>query len=306
MKTETINIADNLKLATFDDFNIINDFLKKHPIEKCDFNICNIFTWELFSKLQYTFYLDRLILFNPSYVYFLSPIGEELSAKELFYIHSSFQKKYNDIELLGVSEKYVNNNPDLADFFDIKNDETLADYIYTAESLVNLSGKKLAKKKNLISQFTRLYPDFSVKPVHAVDYGEIIDFCHYWKEEHDLAGTHEIESEKLDLELEAIKSALTHWDLLPCDGTKVYAAGKLCAFSIYSPQTVDMATVHFEKYDHKVKGAGQVINHETAKILIGNFQYINREQDMGSPGMRQAKRSYQPVRMLPFYRLKPR
>jgi len=126
-----------------------------------------------------------------------------------------------------------------------------------------------------------------------------MDFCYYWKNTHE-------EMEHLDVELAAIQTLLEHWDLFPCDGLKLYANGKLCAFSIYSPQTADMALIHSEKCDPVIKGAGQVINQETAKILIKDFKYINREQDMGLAGIKQAKRSYQPVKMLPHYRLKCR
>jgi len=298
MKLETDTIDDFLKPVTFDDFETIKEVLKKHPAENCDYNICNIFSWDLHLKLKYTFYFDRLILFNPAYTYFLAPVGEKLSAKKLFEIYNSFKNSYKGVEIFDVSEDYINSVPDLTEYFNITNDENLNNYIYTAESLAKLPGKKLAKKKNLISQFIRLYADFTVKPIEKNDYAEIMEFCHYRKR------MHELEDQNLNIEFEAIKIILTHWDLFPCGGLKLYSNGKICAFSIYSPQTNDMATVHFEKYDSKIKGAGQIINQETAKILINNYKYINREQDMGSEGIRQAKRSYQPVRMLPYYRLK--
>jgi len=302
MQTDTniinkLNIINSLKPVSFNDFDLIYGFLKKYPTENCDYNICNLFSWDLFLKLEYMFYQDRLILFNPFYKYFLSPVGEQFSAEELFQLYNMFKNKYDDLEILGVSEDYVNNNQDLKEYFSIRNDENLNDYIYTTENLVNLPGKKLAKKKNLISQFKRLYPDFSLKPIDANDYKEIMEFCDYWKNNHDE------ENEKLNIEFEAIKTILTRWDLFPCEGLKLFLNGKLCAFSIYSRQTEDMAAVHFEKFDPKIKGAGQAINQETAKLLIKDFKFVNREQDMGMPGIRQAKRSYQPVRMLAYYRM---
>ncbi|MCL2705865.1 MAG: phosphatidylglycerol lysyltransferase domain-containing protein, partial [Spirochaetaceae bacterium] len=249
-------------------------------------------------KLEYTIYFDRLILFNPSYSYLLFPIGDKLSAEELFQLNNYFKRIHNKIEIFAVAEDYIISDPNLNEYFIIKNDENWSNYIYTTDSLVKLSGKKLAKKKNLISQFMRLYTDFTVKPIKANDYVEIMEFCYYWKK------THGVVTEYLDIEFEAIKTILTHWEIFPCNGLKLYANDKICAFSIYSPQTDEMATVHFEKYAPDIKGAGQVINHETAKILIKDFKYINREEDMGSAGIRQAKRSYQPLKMLPYYRLK--
>ena len=296
MKTE--NIYENLKPVTFNDFDIIYNFLKKYPSECCDFNICNIFTWGSHFKLEYTIYSDRLILFNPSHSCLLAPVGEKLSAEELFQLTKCFKKTNKDIEIIAVSEEYINSNSNLKEYFIIENDETWSDYIYTTENLVNLTGKKLAKKKNLISQFNKLYKEYTVKSIDTNDYAQIMEFCYYWKK------VQGVESEHLDMEFEAIKTILTRWDLFPCDGLKLYINGKISAFAIYSPQTPDMATIHFEKYDPAIKGAGQVINHETAKVLINKFKYINREDDTGSPGIRQAKRSYKPIRMLSYYILK--
>jgi len=292
------NIAGCLKPITFDDFDLIYSFLKNHPSESCDFNICNIFGWNSFHKLEYTVYLDRLILFNSFDSYVLAPVGEKLSLEELARINSSLKTINENTEIFAVSENYITTEKNLTDYFSIKNDETWNNYIYTTENMVKLPGKKLAKKKNLISQFHRLYTDILLKPIDANDYDEIMGFCYYWRK------THEVGDEYLDVEFEAIKTILTHWDLFPCNGLKLYIDGKICAFSIYSPQTPDMATVHFEKYDSTIKGAGQVINQETAKILLKDFKYINREEDMGFAGIRQAKRSYQPERMLPYYKLK--
>ena len=73
------------------------------------------------------------------------------------------------------------------------------------------------------------------------------------------------------------------------------------AFSIYSPLNGNMADVHFEKFDPEVKGIGQVINWETARALAGTTKYINREQDLGIEGLRQAKRSYTPEYILNAY-----
>ncbi|MCL2381108.1 MAG: phosphatidylglycerol lysyltransferase domain-containing protein [Treponema sp.] len=296
MTVDTIH--DHLKPVTFNDYSVIHEFFKKYPSESCEFNVCNIFSWGLFYKFEYTIFSDRLILFNPYYSYLLAPIGKKISAAELFELYNSFKKVHKDVVILIADEAYIRDEPDVRGYFDIEENENLNDYVYTAENLVKLGGKKLAKKKNLISQFMRLYPGFALKPIEHGDYAEVMEFCYYWRQ------THDVEDEYLDIEFEAIKVTLTHWDSLPCEGLKLYVDGKLCAFSIYSPQTADMATIHYEKPDPNVKGAGQVINHETAKLLIKNFTYINREQDMGFEGIRKAKRSYQPLRMIPCYKLK--
>jgi len=298
MDNDFSTLEKMFKTITLDEFEMIYDFLRKYPAENCDFNICTVFSWGLFFKLEYAVFNERLVLFNPFYGYLLAPIGEKLTAAELYQINNCCQKIHKKVEIMVISDKYVQNTQNLGEYFTVYNDVDWNDYIYSAESLVNLSGKKLAKKKNLISQFLRQYPDWTIKKIESSDYHELMEFCYYWE------SVHENHDEYLDIEIEALKKSLEIWDVLPNEGIKLYVNGKICAFAIWSPQTNDMATVHYEKYDPVIKGAAQVINHETAKILKDKYTYINREQDMGLPGIRQAKRSYSPVRMLPFYRLK--
>ena len=283
---------------SLNDIEIIHNFLRKYPSENCDFNICTLFSWGLYFKLEYAILDNRLILFNPFYGYLLAPIGEKLTAEELYNINNCCQKIHKNVEIMVVSEEFVNNTPNLGEYFSIYNDLDWHDYIYSVESLVNLSGKKLAKKKNLISQFVRLYTNWNIKKIENKDYDELMEFCAYW------LTVHVEQDEYLDIELAALELSLKYWELLPNEGIKIYIDDKLCGFAIWSPQTQDMATVHYEKFDPQIKGLGQVINYETAKILQNRFKFINREQDMGSAGIRQAKRSYQPIKMLPYYRLK--
>ena len=298
MINEVSSLDKRFKPISLDEIEIINDFIKKYPKENCDFNICTLFTWGLYFKLEYAIFKERLILFNPFYGYLLAPLGEEFTAQELFQINNCCEKIHKKVEIMVVSENYVNNTPDLSEFFTIYNDLDWNDYVYCLDSLVNLSGKKLAKKKNLISQFMRQYTDWEIKKVENNDFDELMDFAYYWK------SVHVEQNEYLEIEIEALKLALKNWEYLPNEGIKLYVDKKLAAFAIWSPHTNDMATVHYEKYDPIIKGAGQVINHETSLLLIDRFKYVNREQDMGLPGIRQAKRSYQPLRLVPFYRLK--
>jgi hypothetical protein len=82
---------------------------------------------------------------------------------------------------------------------------------------------------------------------------------------------------------------------------KIAQGGELIAFSIFSALSSNMADVHFEKFDPEIKGIGQVINWETAKKLSAQYKYINREQDLGIKGLRQAKKSYSPEYIVNAY-----
>ena len=295
-----MNSIDKLfKKVTFDDYEIVSWYLQNYPAEGVDYSIFTIFTWGMLYNYEYAIYNERLIFLNPEYSFMLAPIGEKFTAEELYQLNNCCKKIHAGIEIMAVTENYITNTQNLEEYFTISIDEDWNDYVYLVDEMVNLSGKKLAKKKNLISQFKNNNPITSITPISKDDFDEILEFCHYWKEIHGNKGDY------LDLEFEAIKSCLINWDRLPTEGIKLYSDEKLCAFSIYSKQTDDMVAVHFEKYDPNIKGAAQIINWESAKIQQSlGYKFINREQDMGSPGIRQAKRSYQPIKMVPFYRLK--
>lgn len=63
----------------------------------------------------------------------------------------------------------------------------------------------------------------------------------------------------------------------------------------------DTLIIHIEKMDHEVAGAGETINKLFAAEMLHRhpqLRYINREDDAGDPGLRYAKESYHPLRLL--------
>ena len=74
--------------------------------------------------------------------------------------------------------------------------------------------------------------------------------------------------------------------------------GKVCAFNFASPLTADTADVHVEKADDTFEGSYAVINNALAKLLLPKYKFLNREEDLGLPGLRQAKESYRPEILL--------
>ena len=47
-----------------------------------------------------------------------------------------------------------------------------------------------------------------------------------------------------------------------------------------------------------IPGLGQLINQWFALYSLMDFDFVNREQDLGIPGLRQAKQSYYPHHMV--------
>jgi hypothetical protein len=221
-------------------------------------------------------------------------MGEYLPAAELAQLLRGFQKIDPKVTLIQIPEEYVSSTPEIHDYFELSENRDWDDYVYSCQKMVELRGKKLAKKKNLISQFRRLYPDYKVLRITPYYRENLCRFTQKWRLEREVGGDY------LKTEFEAIRNTLDMWDSLPVDGIIICIDRQMVAYSIFSPQTKCMATIHFEKYDPTKKGSGQLINWETARYLNQEYKWLNREQDIGLPGLRQAKNSYMPDRMIKF------
>ncbi len=274
---------------------MLREFLSKYPRENCDYTITNLISWGEIYDNHFLLYKHRLVIFNPQYQYIYFPVGEYLEPLELKEIVLCFQKYYPEARIILIPKEYIDQYPDVHDYFDLNQDRDWADYIYSTEALVEMRGKKLGKKKNLISQFRRAYPKYKVMKITENRLPTIMKFTHKWREDRGAEGDY------LMTEMRAIENTLKYWNELPVEGIIICLHHKIVAYSIFSPQSEDMATVHFEKFDPYKKGSAQMVTWETARYLLGNYKWINREQDIGLPGLRHAKMSYVPDRLAPFF-----
>jgi len=65
-----------------------------------------------------------------------------------------------------------------------------------------------------------------------------------------------------------------------------------------------MWVTHFEKavLQPRYKGVYQYVNQAFVSLLPERYELINREQDLGDSGLRQAKQSYRPAGFVKKYR----
>lgn len=165
------------------------------------------------------------------------------------------------------------------------------DYIYSHDDLVNLSGNKFHDKKNLLRQFERKY-DAGFEPLTVATIDEALKFEHSW------CTTRECEKDpKLSREKCAIFRMLSHFEVLHLTGAAVRVDGKIVGITMGEPLNGDTYVIHVEKADDKFRGIYQFINQRFAASIDPKYKWINREQDLGIPGLRRAKQSYNPVRM---------
>ena len=175
------------------------------------------------------------------------------------------------------------------------------DYVYEAERLATLSGKKLHAKRNHINRFLEENPDWHFEPLTAALFPECRAMLAAWSEDH---GENAETAEGLAAEHTAIELAFAHYDALGLEGGALFSGEKLLAFTIGEKISADTYDVHFEKAPADVQGAYPMINREFARLILKKhpeIKYINREDDMGLDGLRKAKLSYDPAFLVEKY-----
>ena len=283
-----------LKPVNIETIPLLQSYLQRYPRENCDYTITNLISWGIIYRVEYLIWQENLVLFNHKYQYIFFPVGDKFVPADLAKLVQLFRAEFPKAEMILFPGDYPEKYPEIREYFELTDDRAWADYVYSVDDLVKLSGKKLAKKKNLVSQFVRAYPEYKVLPITSDKRDVLISFTHKWRRDRSADGIY------LMTEIKAIENTLNMWDDLPTEGIIICLHNRIAAFSIFSPQTSEMVTEHFEKFDPDKKGAAQLINWETCRFLQGRYKYINREQDLGLEGLRQAKLSYQPSSLVKF------
>lgn len=181
-------------------------------------------------------------------------------------------------------------------------DRDQADYVYLVEELATLPGKRFHKRKNRLAKFLREEAENYEYAELADDHvGECVDLAQGWCEVRCSATR-----PSTLLETEAVEEALRNRARLGLRGGVILLRGRVRAFCLGEPLNGDTFVVHFEKAEPGREGLAQLINRDFCRNALSEYRFVNREQDLGDPGLRQAKESYHPVRLVPKCRVHPK
>lgn len=171
------------------------------------------------------------------------------------------------------------------------------EYIYDRQELAELPGKKFQKKRNHVSRFIRENPDWQFHPLTSEAVPAVRQFNNEWA-----AMDENKDDPGIQMEHEAIEMLFEHFDELPLEGGYITAGGRIVAFSFGSAINDRIFDTNVEKGLYEVTGSYNIINREMARVVCEKYQMINREDDVGSEGLRKAKLSYNPIIIEPKYR----
>jgi hypothetical protein len=183
---------------------------------------------------------------------------------------------------------------------DIVPDRDHFEYVYRAKDLAELPNGTYHSTRRQLNKFRKNYA-CKVEPISNENRGDVEEFLLKWCEWKQCEGDQVLENEK-----DALLFAVDHFTDLKLSGLLIRVDGKIGAMSIFERLNADTALVHFEKGIEDYEGIYKAINAETAAVLAKDFEFINRESDMGVAGLREAKTRYHPHHMVEIYTLRNR
>lgn len=180
-------------------------------------------------------------------------------------------------------------------------DRDQADYVYRRYDLAHLEGKKYHKRRNRLLKYLREEAQgYSYAKIAEEHIPQCMALAEAW------CGIRCSPARPTTfLETEAVKEALVHRRVLTLSGGVVSLEGRVRAFCLGQELSPETFVVHFEKTEPGRDGLAQLINRDFCRNELAKYEFVNREQDLGDPGLRRAKQGYHPVLLAEKYRVRP-
>jgi hypothetical protein len=252
------------KRVQLEDRDFIREVLRKYQPQTSEWSFTNLFIWQSHYGFQWTMFRDWLIVVgrgNKDHAYALQPMGPpsrvEVTRMLLKWLWE--EKGEASARIERADQRLVSELEGAADFF-IESMRDQFDYVYRSEDLIKLAGRKYHGKRNHINKFRRMYP-FTYAPFKDIHLKPSLELADAW-----------CEWRRCEEDIE--------------DQVKAFALGELI--------NDQMATVHIEKADPEIQGLYALINQQFCENCWQDVPFVNREQDLGEPGLRKAKLSYYP------------
>ncbi len=284
-----------------DDHAILSEHVSRAGHAICDLSPANLFIWRDCEMPSLTRVGDNLcILVEPHTepAYFLEPVGgsRRADAVRACLTHADRVSRSGRalIDLLSPQE------------FDIRPLRDHFDYIYRTSVLAELKGKKFDGKRNQIRRFIDSFPDYDFRPLDPSAFDDAMALFEKWIERRGSVAVPAGSLSHLSHECQrrALERAFHDFEHLGLVGGAMIVRGELQGIIIASKGQAESAVVHFQYANAAIPGIYQTLLREACRRLFADCAYLNLEEDLGVPGLRQTKLSYLPLRLEEKYEIR--
>lgn len=287
------------KEVTMADQDWTTQVMRYSGLRGSEYTFPNLFNWSSTYTVRIARFEDFLIVRSgAARMHYLYPAGRGDFAAALKAMEADAQTMGVAFEMYGIPaegvEKIEQLYPGRFKFTPVRDN---FDYIYSRESLATLAGKKLHGKRNHINRFVTMNPNWRYEPLTEASIADAKAMNAEWCKQNGCFEKHS----SLQREACSVRSAFEHYFEEGLIGGVLYVDDKAVAFTFGSPVTEDTFVVHVEKAFSDIQGAYPMINQQFVKNALGQYEFVNREDDLGEEGLRKAKESYRPVMMYERY-----
>jgi hypothetical protein len=276
------------------DRELINNYLERYPPEISEHTFTNLFVWRKFRPVYFIEKEGSLLIFirrendREQEIILFGPPAGEIAIDDIL--------KSKEFRLTGATRLTESTLKDYRkNGISLEDDRDNSDYLYRVSDLADLSGRKYSRKRNHIKRcldaYECVYEEMSEETLN-----EVREMHERWCRLRAC-----FDDPDLMKEYEAVREALDNYSLLELTGGIIRINGQVEAFAMAEKLSPGTAVWHFEKAMREFHGLSQLITHWFAKYSLNDFEYVNREQDLGIPGLRKAKLSYFPAFILNKY-----
>ncbi|MBU2495792.1 MAG: phosphatidylglycerol lysyltransferase domain-containing protein [Candidatus Omnitrophota bacterium] len=281
---------------------VLEGYFREHPPLVSEFTFTNLFGWRKIQNYQVSKYRDGFLVLKEfkAKISFLQPLttGNQAEAVQACFGYLKEKTEFPAIERAG--EDFIAAGAWDDSQFVISEDRDNFDYLYDTKELTELAGEKFHDKKNLLNQFLKKY-QYRYQNLTPELVPECLRFEHEWCEDRDCEKIEGLSHEKC-----AVLEMLNNFHSLSSKGGIIRIAEKIVALTLGERLNNDTMVIHAEKAKNGITGLYQAINWEFLKNQAQDFRFVNREQDLGVEGLRRAKMSYNPVRLIKKHRITQR
>lgn len=292
------------KKILLEDRAILKEHISCNQHKLSDYSVGNLIVWGSKHNTRYALYKGCMIIrfttdgkerfaFPMGIDFAKDPEAREKLAEVMNEILAVCDKEKIKFRMYAVEpEMFTELDKACPGQYEINYIRDYANYIYLADDLERLAGKKYHGKKNHLNAFKRSYPNWSYESIDENNTEACIELVKTWARNNDTAH----DADKYD-EVGALLYSLEHRVELGMIGGVIKVGDEIVAMTMGEPCDRCAFVVHFEKAKPEYRGSYQIINQQFVSNELQDFTYINREEDLGDDGLRQAKKSYRPHMM---------
>lgn len=287
------------KKLNLEDIPLLKPYFPFQKGRNCDATVGGAFMWRDFFLTHFAIrdsvLYSKVVYLNQEEA-FTVPLGGDISCVD--HIAAYCKANGKEMILCSVTKNDLEQIKRRYPIREIRPERDWFDYLYLAKDLAELKGKRYHGQKNHINKFQSLYPDYQFREIDDSNIGEILDFYKTFLLGYQKENAIAVEEKEKTLEV------LENMAMYQMIGGALYIDRKAVAFSLGEKMN-DVLYVHIEKADTQYKGIyATLVNQFVKRYAGGEILFVNREEDVGDPGLRTSKLSYHPIELIEKYTIK--